>query len=119
MKSWLWFYSKLLANSESSLLSELTGTAADSTANLDDMADFKKEFPSIIDLDMYFFGLTYKIIFENKTIDFTKKEELKNEINAKITVLKTDPSHSKAPSNLGYLRARIRSSIEIYEKYAS
>ncbi len=30
---------------ESSLLSELTGTSADSTANLDDMADFKKEFP--------------------------------------------------------------------------
>ena len=30
---------------ESSLLSELTGTASDSTSTLDDMADFKKEFP--------------------------------------------------------------------------
>lgn len=81
--------------------------------------DFKKEFPSIIDLDMYFFGLTYIIVFENKTIDFAKKEYLKNEIDDKIALLKTDASHTKAPSNLGYLRARIRSSIDIYEKYAS
>ncbi|AIM36915.1 hypothetical protein KO02_09580 [Sphingobacterium sp. ML3W] len=81
--------------------------------------EIKKEFPSIIDLDMYFFGLTYIIVFENRTIDFTKKEELKNEIDAKIAVLKADSSHTKAPSNLGHLRFRIISSIEIYEKYAS
>ena len=81
--------------------------------------EIKKEFPSIIDLDMYFFGLIYVIIFENRTIDFTRKEDLKNEIDAKILVLKGDPSHTKAPSNLGHLRARISSSIEIYEKYAS
>ncbi len=81
--------------------------------------EIKKEFPSIIDLDMYFFGLTYIIVFEKKTIDFTKKEDLKNEIDAKIADFKADASHTKAPSNLGYLRARIRSSIEIYEKYAS
>lgn len=81
--------------------------------------EIKKEFPSIIDLDMYFFGLTYMIVFDNKAIDFAKKEELKNEIDAKIAVFKADASHTKAPSNLGYLRARIRSSIEIYEKYAS
>lgn len=81
--------------------------------------EIRNEFPSIIDLDMYFFGLTYIIVFENKTIDFTKKEDLKSEIEIKIAVFKADSSHTKAPSNLGYLRARIRSSIEIYEKYAS
>jgi len=81
--------------------------------------EIKKEFPSIIDLDMYFFGLTYLIVFENKTIDFTKKEDLKNEIEAKIAAFKANPSHTKAPSNLGHLRARIGSSIEIYKKYAS
>ncbi|WP_353116798.1 DUF262 domain-containing protein [Myroides odoratus] len=81
--------------------------------------EIKKEFPSIIDLDMYFFGLTYVIVFENKTIDFTKKEDLKNEIETKIAVFKRDSSHTKAPSNLGHLRERIRLSIEIYEKYAS
>lgn len=81
--------------------------------------EIKKEFSSIIDLDMYFFGLTYTIVFENKTIDFTKKEDLKNEIDAKIAAFKADSSHTKAPSNLGHLRARISSSIEIYEKYAA
>jgi hypothetical protein len=81
--------------------------------------EIKKEFPSIIDLDMYFFGLTYIIVFENGAIDFTKKESLKIEIEDKIAVFKVDPSHTKAPSNLGHLRARISSSIEIYKKYAS
>lgn len=81
--------------------------------------EIKKEFPSIIDLDMYFFGLTYIIVFENKTIDFTKKVDVKNEIEGKIALFKSDPSHTKAPSNLGHLRERISSSIEIYKKYAS
>jgi len=79
--------------------------------------EIKKEFSSIIDLDMYFFGLTYTTVFENKTINFTKKEDLKNEIEAKIAEFKADSSHTKAPSNLGHLRARISSSIEIYKKY--
>jgi len=81
--------------------------------------EIKNEFPSIIDLDMYFFGLTYTIVFENKTIDFEKKDELKQKIETKIAEFRGDNSHSKAPSNLGHLRARISSSIEIYEEYAS
>ncbi|OFY12980.1 MAG: hypothetical protein A2X11_11580 [Bacteroidetes bacterium GWE2_42_24] len=81
--------------------------------------DIPKQSPSIIDLDMYFFGLTYTIIFENKTIDVTKKDELKQKIEAKISEFKKDNSHTRAPSNLGHLRSRISSSIEIYEKYAS
>ncbi len=81
--------------------------------------EIKKEFPSIIDLDVYFFGLIYTIVFENKTMDFIRKEELKNEIDTKIAAFRKDPSHIKAPSNLGHLRARISSSIEIYQKYAS
>lgn len=81
--------------------------------------EIKKEFPSIIDLDMYFLGLINTIVFENKTIDLSKKEELKQKIDAKIGVFKADSSHTKAPSNLGHLRARINSSIEIYNEYAS
>nr|WP_320022223.1 DUF262 domain-containing protein [uncultured Draconibacterium sp.] len=77
------------------------------------------KFQSIIDLDMYFFGLTYTIVFENKKIDFNKKDDLKQKIEDKIKVFKSDYSHTKAPSNLGHLRSRISSSIEIYEKYAS
>lgn len=81
--------------------------------------EIKKEFPSIIDLDMYFLGLFHTVVFGNKIIDTTKKDELKQKIESKITVFKADNAHTKAPSNLGNLRARIASSIEIYEEYAS
>ncbi|HMG83120.1 MAG TPA: DUF262 domain-containing protein [Ferruginibacter sp.] len=81
--------------------------------------EIPKQFSSIIDLDMYFFGLTYMIVFENETIDTTRKDELKQEIEDKISEFKRDTSHTKAPSNLGHLRARISSSIEIYQQYAS
>lgn len=82
------------------------------------LLEVPKQFPSMIDLDMYFFGLTYTIVFENKTIDLSRKVALKDEIDDKIALFKQDGSHTKAPSNLGHLRARIGSSIEIYEKYA-
>lgn len=84
-----------------------------------DSLDIPKQFPSIIDLDMYFFGLTYTIVFENKAIDTAKKDELKQKIHTQIEEFKKDNSHTKAPSNLGHLRARINSSIEIYKGYAA
>ena len=83
-----------------------------------DSIDIPRKFSSIIDLDMYFFGLIYTIVFEKKQIDVTRKEELKEKINSKIQEYKNDPKHAKSPSNLGHLRERIRSSIEIYNEYA-
>jgi len=78
-----------------------------------------RNFSSIIDLDMYFFGLIYTIVFENKQIDINRKEELKEKIKEKISEYKLDYKHTKSPSNLGHLRSRISSSIEIYNQYAS
>jgi bifunctional DNA-binding transcriptional regulator/antitoxin component of YhaV-PrlF toxin-antitoxin module len=80
--------------------------------------DIPKQFSSIIDLDMYLCGLIFKIVFENKTIDETQKSALKQELEGKITEFKANASHTKAPSNLGHLRSRIATSIEIYENYA-
>jgi uncharacterized protein with ParB-like and HNH nuclease domain len=77
------------------------------------------QFPSIIDLDVYFFGLIYEIVLEDKSIDDSRKAAMRDEIELKISEFKSDPSHTKAPSNLTHLRARITSSIEIYRKYAS
>ena len=77
------------------------------------------QFPSMIDLDLYFFGLIYTIVFEKKAINITLKDTIKKEIDDKIVEFKKDGSHTKAPSNLGHLRTRIYSSVEIYEKYAS
>jgi len=81
--------------------------------------EIPKQFPSIIDSDMYFFGIINVIVFDNKTIDVTKKDELKQKIENQIAEFKNNASHTKAPSNLGHLRARIISSVEIYNEYAS
>ena len=79
--------------------------------------DIPKEYPSIIDLDVYFFGLAYQIIFKNKTIDNDKKDELKDKLNNQIKLYKNDYSHKRAPNNLGHLRNRITQSIHIYGKF--
>ena len=76
-----------------------------------------KEFTSIIDLDMYLFGIIYKIVFENKIIDLTRKESLITELKKKISDFKKDNNHKKSPANLNHLKNRINSSIEIYNKY--
>ncbi len=76
------------------------------------------QFPSIIDADMYLFGLIYEIVFENKTIDDEKKDELKQKIENKISAYKNNYSHKKTPSALKYLRSRLEDSINIYKGYA-
>lgn len=81
--------------------------------------DIPKLYQSIIDLDMFFMGLIYVVVFEGKMVDINKKDELKAEIYSQIADFKKDESHTKAPSNLSHLRARVTSSIKIYEKYAS
>ena len=75
------------------------------------------QFSSIIDADMYLFGLIYEIVFENKTIDDEKKDELKQKIENKISTYKNDYSHKKTPSALKYLRCRLEDSINIYKRY--
>lgn len=76
-----------------------------------------KHFSSIIDTDVYLFGLVYKIVFENKKIDLSRKSQLINDLNNKINYFKKDKNHTKSPARLTYLRNRIKSSIEIYNKY--
>lgn len=76
-----------------------------------------KEFTSIIDLDVYLFGLVYKVVFENKSIDISKKEQLLDELKGVIQSLKRDDSHKKSPGKLKYLKERIKQSIEVYNKY--
>lgn len=81
--------------------------------------EIPKEYPSIIDMDIYFFGLVHSILFQKKNIKTDDKDELQGKIESKIKEFKDNPSHVKAPSNLGHLRSRISSSIEIYSEYAS
>lgn len=79
--------------------------------------EIPKEFTSIIDMDIFLFGLIYSVVFENKTIKAEEKESLKVELAAKIAEFKDDDSHTKTPGALKYLKLRIDSSIDIYKKY--
>ena len=76
------------------------------------------QFISIIDSDMYLFGLIYEIVFEKRTIDDINKDDLKRELIEKINTYKNDDSHKKTPSALKHLRPRIDESIAIYKRYA-
>lgn len=75
------------------------------------------QFSSIIDSDMYLLGLIYRVAFENKKIDETRKANLSQELAETVEGFKKDYSHRKTPSALKYLRTRISESIAIYTKY--
>ena len=79
--------------------------------------EIPKEYTSIIDMDIFLFGLIYIVVFENKTIKIEEKNGLKDELTAKIIEFKNDNSHTKAPGALKYLKMRMDSSIDIYRKY--
>jgi len=79
--------------------------------------DISKEFNSIIDMDMFFFGLVNEIVFENKEIDITRKSNLFEKLEAKIEEFKYEDKHKDDPYRLKYLKPRIIASIEIYREY--
>ena len=76
-----------------------------------------RSYISIIDMDIYFFGLVYVELFLKRSIDLSRKEDLKRELTEKISRKKREPKHTKTPSLLKYLRTRIKDSIDIYLKY--
>lgn len=79
--------------------------------------EIPNQYTSIIDLDVYLFGLIYQIVFENKSINVEQKTNLKADLVNKIRQFKGEFSHTKAPSALKYLKSRVDASIEIYENY--
>jgi uncharacterized protein with ParB-like and HNH nuclease domain len=79
--------------------------------------NIKNSFSSIIDMDMYFFGLVNEIVFNNREIDDTKGRELMERIDEKTNELKDTDLHKYNPNALKYLRTRITASIEIYNGY--
>lgn len=79
--------------------------------------NFFKGYPSIIDLDVFLFGLIYQIVFRKKDIEFSNKDELIQNLGDVIQGFKQDSSHTKSPNNLGHLRNRIYTSIQIYGGY--
>ncbi|WP_240183111.1 DUF262 domain-containing protein [Pedobacter jeongneungensis] len=83
-----------------------------------EILEIQKVFTSIIDMDVYFFGLIYMIIFQNKIVDVTQKDLIKQEVDSHIADFKLNPLHKRSPGALKYLKERIDASIGIYRKYS-
>lgn len=75
-------------------------------------------FRSIIDADIYMFGLVWIIVLEVKELDFTRKDELINRLQRKIDNIKKDESHKSSPSLLKHMRKRVEDSVNIFRRYA-
>ena len=76
-----------------------------------------RHYESIIDLDVYFMGLTYLILFKKKEIDTGRRDEIAAELEKTIKGFKDDYKHRRSPASLKYMQARMQQSIEIYEGY--
>lgn len=76
-----------------------------------------QSFPSIINMDTYFFGLIYYVLFKHRSIDIKRKDELKETIEKAIIVLRDTGNHAQAPAQLRHMRARISKSIEEYSHF--
>ncbi len=75
-------------------------------------------FTSIIDADIYMFGLVYNTVVMGYDIDLARKEELMNNLQRKITSLKRDDSHKSSPSLLKHMRNRVEQSVILFSRYA-
>ena len=72
---------------------------------------------SIIDMDIFFMGLIYMVLFEKKKLNEDCFEELSEEIQIAIDEFKKDNIHKLRPNTIGRINMRLEKSIEIYEKY--
>lgn len=73
-----------------------------------------KTYSGLVELDFYFFGLMFWVLFEKYHIKSDKQEELKKDLIERISDHK---SVFPNVSQLGGLRQRLTKSIKIYEKY--
>lgn len=79
--------------------------------------EFPKEYPSIINMDVYFFGLIYHVLLKHKSVDYNKKLQLKQQLGRKIKELKDTDKHAQAPAQLQYMRKRMEESIKLYNAF--
>lgn len=79
--------------------------------------DFGDASKSIIDMDVYFMGLIYMVLFEKKKLNEGYFEDLSEEIREAIKEFKSDNEHKFRPNTMGRINVRLRKSIEIYNRY--
>lgn len=80
-------------------------------------SQYAKEYVSIIDMDVMFFGMIYWLVYRGRNIDRSRIARLTMELDIAISNFKQDSSHKRAPGALKHLRARIDKSVQIYEGF--
>lgn len=77
---------------------------------------FNRTFANgIIEADTKLFGLVYQIVFKDKSIDTSSKDNLLADLERQVSEFRVDPNHRS--SGLTYIRRRIKQSVDIYSKY--
>lgn len=85
--------------------------------HIKDLEYDKKTYPSIIDLDVDFFGLIYYVLYEGKELDLTNKVQMQGKLQRKTKRFRDDKKHAKTPAGITHIRSRIKDSISIYKDY--
>lgn len=79
--------------------------------------NLKRTFASIVQMDTFYFGLIYLIVFKGRDIDITTKRELTRRLERLYESFKGNYLHSRSPNALKYMQKRMEESIETYSQY--
>lgn len=77
----------------------------------------KRTFTSIVQMDTYFFGLIYYIIFQGRDVDLSGKQNLNQILDNLYESYKESNLHSRSPNALKYMQKRMEESINTYALY--
>ena len=79
--------------------------------------DLKRTFSSIIQMDTFFFGLIYCILFLGRDIDISRTKELNQKLEGLYESFRENYLHSRSPNALKYMQKRMEESIEAYRAF--
>lgn len=74
----------------------------------------KRTFASIVQMDTYFFGLIYYIVFQGRDINISGKQNLNRILDNLYESYKENSLHSRSPNALKYMQKRMEESINTY-----
>lgn len=79
--------------------------------------NLKRTFSSIVQMDTFYFGLIYVIVFLGKDINIKAIQDLNQQLSQLYESFKDNYLHSRSPNALKYMQKRMEESINIYAQY--